>query len=268
MDNSRFLINYNYLTINHEDFELLGLDDLSKVNHNLNDLITSFGLVFVRSIGDAYVKGKSINFDLDKLKIDLCSLFNLVPSENTPVKLRKILKRINTKRANALVDYPYFRILFPELKSFDREVNKNYIKLYFNSYFPEIQKSIKLLIDFLENENKYSKVTFDGIKENNLSLYLAYQVMDKALKFQENEDIVGFNKAINYLENFLNNNPLLVERDFIFNGNEEIYSVKKIESFLSSIKNGKTTLNNNEEKDEYEEPVILTRNKNNKKEQR
>lgn len=85
---------------------------------------------------------------------------------------------------------------------------------------PRIQKNIKLLIDFLEQESKYTKITIDGVKENRLALYLAYQVIAKA-KACQRDNKVGFNKEINYLTTFVQDNKTMIDADFKFLENEK-----------------------------------------------
>lgn len=274
MNNSRFLINYPYLIVKKEDFAFLGFDDISILNHNLNELITSFDPALVSLIGDIKVKEKSLNIDLDALRNKLCSLFNLEFGSNTAVKLRKILKRINNERANALIEYPYIYLLFPHLdnsyKNRNKEFVKSYAKSYFNAYLLRIQRSIKLLIDFLEQENKYTKINLDGVKENRLALYLAYQVMHKA-KSCKKDNNVGFTKAINYLTSFINDNKAMIEMDFKFSGNGKLYSINEIVTYLSNValeeskksekEKNTSSIKVNYSDYEYEKPIIRTRRK-------
>ena len=253
MTNKELLNMYSCISISvNENLRHLLKENGVFLHNNIESLMKLFKENKAQNLIKIDIKENGMFYNYGELKKELSSFFN-IPINDKFNKNVALLKEIiinnysvlmPSRIANASNNYVSLKVRekfgknkMPKKQSKRIKRQQEILELQQEAramFRKRIYYSLCLFEDLILNENKYKEipVEFDPIK---LNLYIAHIVKNYALKYEENEDITGYDIAIQYLRDYLENNKKLLDTDFHIKDLDNC-SIKAIDRFVKDSK--------------------------------
>ena len=239
MDYDKLLNNYNCIPIRVTK-NLLVLSKKGQENRVLYSpiifILNSLGInQYKQNLITINVTKEGLIFNYDSFKNVLSKYFNIPIDENFEKNVQHLKSILRSK--DAYQEMPNF--LKQKCDKYSNGIPNSKTKQQRKEFISKTLTLLSSFSDFIMKEEKYKKVPID-FDQDKLNLFLAYTMREYTIQFKKMEMTREYNKALEYLKTYLENNNDLLERSFRipkFKKEEKPYQISSIKLFVDKEQN-------------------------------